>query len=260
VTLVTVAAYSKAEEAYLAASLLESCEIPVFVKDAHTVQMYWFYSNAIGGVKVQVPPEHLEEAKKILGETVSAGPEEPAAVGGLSRKHTLWSVPVAIFVFLLLFFRMDIVPTPVPGSPSPMGGEPSLSLIPAIQQGKPVPAIERLIDANPEALHETQRGEGVLLIAALAGDPEVLELLLRNHFRGDRISRHRVGGGALAPTILHRAIARHDSRSARLMLDYLEVTRDDLLEVRLDLDESLRRSHIDEDLKARIRAIMEPSP
>lgn len=65
-TLVTVASYSFPHEAHLAKARLEAEGIPVFVADEHTVNMQWLYSNAIGGVKVQVPLRFAEEAKDIL--------------------------------------------------------------------------------------------------------------------------------------------------------------------------------------------------
>ena len=45
---------------------LESEGIEVFVKDQLTVQVHNFYSNAIGGIRLQVPAEDFERAKTIL--------------------------------------------------------------------------------------------------------------------------------------------------------------------------------------------------
>lgn len=45
---------------------LESEGIEVFVKDELTVQVHNFYSNAIGGIRLQVPAEDFERAKTIL--------------------------------------------------------------------------------------------------------------------------------------------------------------------------------------------------
>ena len=61
-----IASYSKPEEAYLIASLLEGNGITVNVRDAETVSNYWMYSNAIGGVKIEVPEPEEEKAKEIL--------------------------------------------------------------------------------------------------------------------------------------------------------------------------------------------------
>ncbi|QYY36329.1 DUF2007 domain-containing protein [Ruficoccus sp. ZRK36] len=61
-----VATYSKPEEAYLTASLLEASGIEVAIWDDNTVALYWLYSNAIGGVKVAVCEEDYEQAREIL--------------------------------------------------------------------------------------------------------------------------------------------------------------------------------------------------
>jgi len=72
----TVTACNSAEEAYLAASRLESEGIEVLVRDAesHTM-MRGVYSAALGGVRVDVPPQDWERARAILGLPVEqAGP------------------------------------------------------------------------------------------------------------------------------------------------------------------------------------------
>lgn len=61
-----IASYSKPEEAYLAASLLEGNGITVNVRDADTVGNHWMYSNAVGGVKIEVTETEEEIAKEIL--------------------------------------------------------------------------------------------------------------------------------------------------------------------------------------------------
>ncbi|NBB78737.1 MAG: DUF2007 domain-containing protein [Verrucomicrobia bacterium] len=61
-----IATYSKPEEAHLAASLLEGNGITVNVRDADTVGNYWMYSNAVGGVKIEVPDAEVDKAKEIL--------------------------------------------------------------------------------------------------------------------------------------------------------------------------------------------------
>lgn len=62
----TVASYSKPEEAYLAASFLEGNGLRVSLRDAHTVSVNQFYSQAIGGVKVEVAEEDFELALELL--------------------------------------------------------------------------------------------------------------------------------------------------------------------------------------------------
>jgi hypothetical protein len=61
-----IASYSKPEEAYLAASLLEGNGIKVNVRDADTIGNYWMYSNAVGGVKLEVSDAEENQAREIL--------------------------------------------------------------------------------------------------------------------------------------------------------------------------------------------------
>lgn len=67
-------AYSKPEEAWLAASVLEANGIDCNVRDAETVSVYWLVSNAIGGVKLEVREEDWEAARSLLE---LPPPEEP---------------------------------------------------------------------------------------------------------------------------------------------------------------------------------------
>lgn len=55
----------------MAKARLEAIGIPVFVADEYTVNMQWLYSNAIGGVKVQVPLRFANQAKATLAEDYS---------------------------------------------------------------------------------------------------------------------------------------------------------------------------------------------
>ncbi|HBK33156.1 MAG TPA: hypothetical protein DDZ78_16265, partial [Porphyromonadaceae bacterium] len=52
--LVTIKTFTYPHEAYILQTKLEDEGIPTFLKDEKTVQVYNFYSNAIGGVKLQV--------------------------------------------------------------------------------------------------------------------------------------------------------------------------------------------------------------
>lgn len=74
--LVTIASYSFPYEAHIARAKLDSEGIPAFVADEHTINMNWLYSNALGGVRLQVPAEFVEEAQKILAEERQEALEE----------------------------------------------------------------------------------------------------------------------------------------------------------------------------------------
>ena len=63
---VTVGAYNNPIEAHLARGRLEVEGIPALLAHEHHVWANWVYSQALGGVKVQVPAEHAVAAAKIL--------------------------------------------------------------------------------------------------------------------------------------------------------------------------------------------------
>lgn len=65
--LVTIATFSQPAEAYVLKAKLETEGIWSFVADELTVTTYWLYSNAIGGVKLQVREQDVERALDILG-------------------------------------------------------------------------------------------------------------------------------------------------------------------------------------------------
>ncbi|KGK42730.1 phosphoenolpyruvate synthase [Nitrincola sp. A-D6] len=66
--LVTISRYSFPYEAHIAKSRLDSEGIPSFVADEHTINMQWLYSNALGGVRLQVPEAYAEASIAILSE------------------------------------------------------------------------------------------------------------------------------------------------------------------------------------------------
>lgn len=64
--MVTISSYSTPYEANMVKSQLESAGIPVFIADEYTIGMNWLYSNALGGVKVQVSESLASEAQEFL--------------------------------------------------------------------------------------------------------------------------------------------------------------------------------------------------
>lgn len=64
--MVTVATFERPEEAHLLRTRLESAGFEAFVQDESLVQLDMLYSYAVGGVRVQVPPEQREEAWHFL--------------------------------------------------------------------------------------------------------------------------------------------------------------------------------------------------
>lgn len=96
--MITVARFQLPEEAHLFRSYLESAEIEAHVFDEHVVQLFWHYSNAIGGVRVVVADEDEEVALAAYREYMDALQQEPR----------LMSVVRGWPVVVLLFFAMGI--------------------------------------------------------------------------------------------------------------------------------------------------------
>ena len=67
--LITAITFTFPHDAHLAKAKLESEGVEVFIKDEMTVQVHNFYSNAIGGVKLQVRSADLDNAQHILVES-----------------------------------------------------------------------------------------------------------------------------------------------------------------------------------------------
>lgn len=78
--LVTVSRYSLPYEAHIAKSRLDSEGIPSFVADEHTINMQWLYSDALGGVRLQVLEADVDAALAVLAEDREMDlAEEPGA-------------------------------------------------------------------------------------------------------------------------------------------------------------------------------------
>jgi len=65
-TLVTIRQFRDLPEALLAKGMLDSGGIESFLADDNMVRMDWFISNLIGGVKLQVAPQDVQEASELL--------------------------------------------------------------------------------------------------------------------------------------------------------------------------------------------------
>lgn len=111
-SLITVATYSFPHEAEIARATLESQDILAFVADAHTINMQWLYSDAMGGVRVQVQQKNFEAAKLILNTDYSSlvdsdianeAEQKCSKCGGLTEHYTKGKKPAFIVFFLLGF-------------------------------------------------------------------------------------------------------------------------------------------------------------
>jgi DNA-directed RNA polymerase subunit RPC12/RpoP len=66
---VTIRTFSSAWEADLAKTHLEASGINAFILDSQTISVNWLFSNAIGGIKLQVAEDQAKEAKEVLSHT-----------------------------------------------------------------------------------------------------------------------------------------------------------------------------------------------
>lgn len=73
----TVAETAFPHEAHLIATMLNDNEIDTVLKDEHFSSMYPGASIALGGVKVQVQTDRVEEARAILDANNNANLEPP---------------------------------------------------------------------------------------------------------------------------------------------------------------------------------------
>ncbi len=62
----TVATFSTPAEAHVALTRLEGSGLHAVIRDEFTVTFNWLLSNAIGGVKIDVPDEEAAAAREIL--------------------------------------------------------------------------------------------------------------------------------------------------------------------------------------------------
>ena len=73
----TIATFTVPEEAHLFRTFLESRGIEGFVFDENVVQLFWHYSNAIGGVRVAVDEDDVEDAFTAYQEYMAALRDRP---------------------------------------------------------------------------------------------------------------------------------------------------------------------------------------
>jgi len=64
--LITVRRFRDLPDAAAAKSVLDSAGIPSFLRDENTVRIDWMWSNLLGGIRLQVRPEDLDDAENLL--------------------------------------------------------------------------------------------------------------------------------------------------------------------------------------------------
>jgi hypothetical protein len=82
-SIVTLRQFLTVQEAVMAKSVLDSAGIESFLADENVISMNWLWSNALGGVKLQVRKTDVAVASELLEQKLSeaaasADPNEPA--------------------------------------------------------------------------------------------------------------------------------------------------------------------------------------
>lgn len=109
-----VATYSYPYEAQIARARLIAEEIPARIENEHTINMYWLYSNAMGGVRLMVIAEYAAMAREIIAQDFSEDVEQqfkikadccPQCGSDQVAAYTQGKKP-AFLVFLLLGYPL----------------------------------------------------------------------------------------------------------------------------------------------------------
>ncbi len=111
----TVATFREGYQAHLAKGKLEAEGILPIVLDEYLIGINWMYSQAIGGVKLQVPEADFERALEILKEDYS---KELKAINdrdicpacgfpsiSIRPYSRWWLIPSILFLFPIFFRR-----------------------------------------------------------------------------------------------------------------------------------------------------------
>ncbi|MEH6551679.1 MAG: DUF2007 domain-containing protein [Pseudomonadales bacterium] len=112
--MITIARFSLPIEAQVARAKLDSVGIPAFVADEHMLTANWLYSNAFGGVRLQVPNSCAKKSREILSADYSELLISEKGVdlascsicGSNDLEHTIQGRRVAFIVFIFLSFPL----------------------------------------------------------------------------------------------------------------------------------------------------------
>lgn len=127
-TFITIADFTWPTDAVVPRGLLEDAGIETHLKDELTVQVYNLYSNAVGGVKLQVRSADVEEARNILREAgyLVEGPLEENGIW-LELDHVTRSIPLLgriellaarLLVLVTIVLIIVIVPVAISAQPT----------------------------------------------------------------------------------------------------------------------------------------------
>jgi hypothetical protein len=110
--LVRIGSYSTLYEANLVKSELEAFGIQGQLRDAAAIGANWLWSNALGGVKVQVPESQADEARLILEAEPECEIDAPAAAvcPGCGGGHTRYYLDKRGSFLTWLILGVPVIP------------------------------------------------------------------------------------------------------------------------------------------------------
>jgi hypothetical protein len=114
----TVARFQLPEEAHLLRGYLEAGGVKASVLDEHVVQLFWHYSNAIGGVRVVVSDNDYERAVELFEVRREAALRDPTPESVPRVWPLVLLASLAVGAPALLFGRRTISVT-APGTGQP---------------------------------------------------------------------------------------------------------------------------------------------
>jgi len=124
-TLVTVARFDWLPEADLARCRLDACEIESHILEEFFGSIYWHYAKALGGFRLQVSSDDVEDALAVLHEPPVDGggqivDEAEALAERFARAAVFgWLALPLGFYSLWLLYRVFCIPRAVDGASTP---------------------------------------------------------------------------------------------------------------------------------------------
>ena len=101
----TIATFTTPEDAHLFRMYLESEGLRGFLLDECFVQLFWYYSNTIGGVRVGVDDADSEAARDVFKSYMTALRDGPYPLNPVRAWPVVLLISLAVGAPLILFGR-----------------------------------------------------------------------------------------------------------------------------------------------------------
>ena len=107
---ITVKSFETPGEAHVLQSLLQHHDIDSFIQDEMTVSMDWLYSQALGGVRLQVRSEDLERACALIDRQPKTDLKTCAECGEALKRPSAGKVAANFISWLLIHVPLFMSP------------------------------------------------------------------------------------------------------------------------------------------------------